>query len=90
MKLKHLFLPLLVLFSVIGTAKAEVTLGVCTLESCATGYYLDSTVCTACVSPGTSADYNTGGITSCYIASGTSFTDTTGTYAYATDCHYSI
>ncbi|HOY46982.1 MAG TPA: hypothetical protein PLZ05_00045 [Alphaproteobacteria bacterium] len=89
MKLKYLVLSLLSLLF-FGYAKAEVTLGVCTLSSCATGYYLDGTVCTACITPGTSVNYNTGGITSCFIPAGTSFTDTTGTYTYNANCSYSI
>ena len=33
-------------------------------------------------------DNNTGGITSCYIPSGISFSDTTGSGTYAGECYY--
>ncbi|HNY25405.1 MAG TPA: hypothetical protein PKJ33_02565 [Alphaproteobacteria bacterium] len=88
MKLEYIFLT--GLFSVIsGVAYATPTLNVCTIASCATGYYLSGGVCTACVSPGTSIDHNTGGITSCYIPSGTTMTDSYGTYTYTSNCSYS-
>ncbi|MBN1324651.1 MAG: hypothetical protein JW974_00285 [Alphaproteobacteria bacterium] len=87
MKLRYLILPILILSSS-GPASAEVTLGVCTLVSCATGYYKNSTVCTACPTPGTSADHNTGAITTCYITANDPLSDTTGTYVYTTNCYY--
>ena len=61
-------------------------------NSCKPGYYLDSGDCVRCPSSGgvygTTVDKNTGGITSCYIPSGNSFSDTSGSGVYASDCYY--
>lgn len=62
---------------------------------CAAGYYGSSTNgtsgCTRCPSSGgiygTSAAGSTA-ITSCYIPSGTSMSDSTGTYTYTDNCYY--
>ena len=64
-----------------------------TTYSCYTGYYLSGTSCVRCPSSGgvygTTVDKNTGGITSCYIPSGTSFSDTSGSGTYTSNCYYS-
>lgn len=61
--------------------------------ACKPGYYLYADDCVRCPSSGgiygTTVDNNTGGITSCYIPSGNSFSDTTGSGTYAGDCYYS-
>lgn len=63
-----------------------------TYTACKPGYYLNSGKCTRCPSSGetygTTVDNNTGGITSCYIPSGTSFSDTSGAGTYTGDCYY--
>lgn len=73
-----------------------------TKPSCNKGYYLNNTssttfnptyTCPRCPSSGgvygTTAAAGAKSITSCYIASGTSFTDTTGTWTYSSNCYYS-
>lgn len=59
---------------------------------CAAGYYGSSTNgssgCSKCPSPGTS-DAGATSITSCYIKSGTTGTETNGTYIYTSNCYYS-
>lgn len=63
-----------------------------TYESCKPGYYLDSATCKTCPTSGgiagKSADKNTKGIGACYIPSGNSFSDDTGSGTYAGDCYY--
>lgn len=66
--------------------------------SCKPGYYYDSsllgTSCTRCPAldgtdiRGTTVDKNTGGVTSCYLPAGTTGSDDTGTFKYASDCPY--
>lgn len=60
--------------------------------SCYAGYYLDGENCVRCPSSGgiygTTVDGNTGDITSCYIPSGTTSSDTSGSFSYTADCHY--
>lgn len=59
--------------------------------SCSAGQYMDTSQllkrCKDCPSPGTSAD-NAVGITSCYIPSGYTGSDGTGSYKYAANCYY--
>ena len=55
---------------------------------CKPGYYLNNGVCSACPESGTSADRNKTGITECYLPSGTTGNDATGSYEYTNDCHY--
>ncbi|MDE6478065.1 MAG: hypothetical protein K2L94_02330 [Alphaproteobacteria bacterium] len=47
---------------------------------CNAGYYANGNGCSQCASPGTSA--GGGGITSCYIPSGTTGSDASGAYRY--------
>lgn len=57
--------------------------------SCAIGEYGDGLLtCTACPTPGTSAK-GARKITDCYIANGTTGSDSTGSYKYTSDCYYS-
>ncbi len=64
-----------------------------TYTACKPGYYLNSAACTRCPSSGgvygTTVDRNTGDITSCYIPSGTTFSDGSGSGVYEGDCYYS-
>lgn len=64
-----------------------------TTYSCYTGYYLSGTSCVRCPSSGgvygTTVDQNTGGITSCYLPAGSSFSDNIGSGTYSADCYYS-
>lgn len=61
---------------------------------CQPGYYYSggtgsSYACDKCPSPGTSwGNEETGDITSCYIPSGTAFSDTTGSGTYKGACYY--
>lgn len=65
--------------------------------ACKSGYYLTEVIdidsqksgmCLSCPESGTSADKNSGSITSCYLPSGTTGSDATGTYEYTNDCYY--
>ncbi len=67
-----------------------------TFYRCAAGYYGNpaSGSCSKCTSPGTTDPFNEAStesisITSCYIPSGTSFSDTKGIGTYTNDCYYS-
>lgn len=59
---------------------------------CEAGYYGNPTrfdkTCTKCPSPGTSAEGSTSQ-SDCYIPAGTTGSDSSGTYKYVSDCHYS-
>lgn len=59
---------------------------------CEAGYYgnprTSSGTCTKCPSPGTSAEGSTSQ-SDCYIPAGTTGSDSSGTYKYVSDCHYS-
>ena len=61
--------------------------------ACAAGYYGNgTTVCRLCPSfNGTAGapDIGATSIPDCYIAAGTTFADSTGTYTYTRDCYYS-
>lgn len=54
---------------------------------CNAGYYKNEDSCTACPNGGTSAAGATS-ITSCYLPSGTTGTDSSGTYTYTLNCYY--
>lgn len=75
------------------SAYAACTATTKTYTACKPGYYLSSGDCLRCPSSGgvygTSADNNTGGITSCYIPSGNTGSDTTGSFTYTGNCYYS-
>ncbi|HIS70872.1 MAG TPA: hypothetical protein IAD02_02680 [Candidatus Enterousia intestinigallinarum] len=70
-------------------ANAACTVTGTVYSSCKPGYYLSSNNCIACPNGGTSADKNSGGITDCYLPSGTTGSDSTGNFTYTADCHYS-
>ncbi len=62
--------------------------------SCKSGYYKNGDTCLRCPPSldgvyGTTVDKNTGGRTSCYIPSGNSFSDSTGSGTYMGNCYYS-
>ncbi len=75
-----------------AAAKAACTENAKTYTSCKPGYYLNGTNCTRCPSSGgvygTTVDKNTGDITSCYLPSGTVFSDTSGAGTYTGNCYY--
>ena len=85
---KTIIIPLVGAF-VCGAANAACTATTKTYTSCKPGYYLSGVACQSCPSGGTSADKNTGGVTSCYLPSGTTGSDSTGSYTYTANCYYS-
>ncbi|MCM1294614.1 MAG: hypothetical protein NC311_03570 [Muribaculaceae bacterium] len=54
---------------------------------CNANYYKNGNTCSPCPQSGKSATGSTA-ITSCYLPSGTTGSDTTGTYKYTADCYY--
>lgn len=56
---------------------------------CNKGYYKNGTSCTACPSSGTTSTTGATAITQCYIPTGTSFSDSTGSGTYTGNCYYS-
>lgn len=73
-----------------NAANAACTATTKTYTACKPGYYLNGGACASCPSPGTTPDRNTGTITSCYLPSGTSCSDTSGTCSYTSNCYYSL
>lgn len=59
---------------------------------CNKGYYKNGTSCSRCPSSGgvygTTASTGATSITSCYIPSGTTMSDSTGKYTYTSNCYY--
>lgn len=84
---------LLAMIVPVFNADADCTAGAKTYTACKPGYYLSGTSCMRCPSSGgvfgTTADNNTGGITSCYLPSGTTGSDATGSFTYTGNCYYS-
>ncbi len=76
-----------------GAVRADCVATTKTYTACKPGYYLSGGDCISCPSSGgvagRTADNNTGDITSCYIPSGTSFSDGTGSGVYSGNCYYS-
>ena len=58
-----------------------------TLYRCAAGYYGNGTTCTVCPGGGTSPAGTTA-VSGCYIPSGQSFSDGTGSGKYTRNCYY--
>ena len=85
---RSIIIPLVGAF-VCGAANAACTATTKTYTSCKPGYYLSGGTCQSCPSGGTSADKNTGGVTACYLPSGTTGSDSTGSYTYTANCYYS-
>ena len=56
--------------------------------SCNSGYYLAIRNCATCPSPGSASDGGTSGISGCYIPSGTTGSDGSGSYTYSGNCYY--
>ena len=56
--------------------------------SCNKGYYKSGSSCTACPSDGTTSGSGATSVSSCYIPSGTSFSDGTGSGSYTGNCYY--
>ena len=62
--------------------------------SCNSGYYLmtdyasGTSSCWSCPSPGSASDGGTSGISGCYIPSGTTGSDGSGSYTYSGNCYY--
>lgn len=75
-----------------GAAYGACTTAGTTYYACKPGYYLSSGNCVRCPSSsdgyGTTTDTNTGGRTSCYVPSGTTGSDGSGSYTYMANCHY--
>ncbi len=85
------FIFIILIMPAISNAACEATDK--TYTSCKPGYYLSSGTCVRCPASGgvygTSADKNTGGITSCYILSGNTGSDSSGSFKYTGNCYYS-
>ena len=83
-----LIFPIFLCSLLIGNAYAACVAGAKTYTSCNAGYYLSGGLCLTCPSGGTSAAGATS-ITSCYLPSGTTGSDSTGSYTYTSNCYYS-
>lgn len=59
-----------------------------TFTHCGKGYYKNGSVCTACPNGGTTSGYTSTGISACYLPTGTSMSDTAGTYTCSTNAYY--
>lgn len=92
--MKQIIVMLVVIFYT-GAIYAECKVQTTTYTSCKPGYYLSSGNCVACpkftgVTVNiTTKDKNTGDATSCYIPSGSEFSDFTGSGKFTADCKYS-
>lgn len=80
---------LFIILSVMSSnAWAECVENPLTYTSCKPGYYLSGTLCVVCPDGGTSADKNKNGIGACYLPTGSSFSDSTGSGEYTNNCYY--
>lgn len=90
--MKKIFILLAIIVPVFN-AYADCTAAAKTYTACKPGYYLSVDICLRCPSSGgvygTTADNNTGGITSCYLPSGTTGSDASGNFIYIGNCYYS-
>ncbi|MBR5566608.1 MAG: hypothetical protein IKW09_00695 [Alphaproteobacteria bacterium] len=65
------------------------TSGTCsTFTHCGLGYYKNGSVCTKCPNGGTTSGYTNTGISACYLPTGTSMSDTSGTYTCSSNAYY--
>lgn len=69
----------------------ETEFGTC-IEMCRAGYYMSGSDCIRCpiidtTTYGNTPDYNTGGIETCYAATG-EYTDSTGDFTFSAQCNY--
>ena len=55
---------------------------------CAKGYYKSGSSCADCPNNGTTSGTGATSISSCYIPSGTTGSDSTGTFKYVGNCYY--
>ncbi|MBQ8294612.1 MAG: hypothetical protein IJX89_04480 [Alphaproteobacteria bacterium] len=89
--MKNLFVVILFVMVMCG-ANAACTVESTTYTACKSGYYLNNNSCTRCPAQdsiyGTTVDRNTDGKTSCYIASGTSFSNSTGVGTYTGNSYW--
>lgn len=89
--MKKIFVLLAIIVPMFN-ANADCRVTTKTYTACKPGYYLSGASCVRCPSSGgvygTTADNNTGGITSCYLPSGTTGSDTTGNFTYTGNCYY--
>ncbi|HBP26549.1 MAG TPA: hypothetical protein DD611_00975 [Alphaproteobacteria bacterium] len=88
MKRKFIFIIGMMLLASSQNADAACVATDKSYTACKPGYYLNNGVCSACPESGTSADRNKTGITECYLPSGTTGNDATGSFEYTNDCHY--
>lgn len=87
--MKKLLFPI-IMVCVVNNVYAACSATTKTYTACNAGYYLLAGNCNACPFGGTSVANNTGTIVSCYLPSGTSGSDLTGTYIYTSNCYYSL
>ena len=65
------------------------TSGTCsTFTHCGAGYYKNGSVCTKCPDGGTTSGYTNTGSSACYLPTGTSMSDTSGTYTCSSNAYY--
>lgn len=90
--MKKIFIICTFIVLSVGHAQGACEATTKTYTSCKPGYYLSSGTCMRCPSSGgaygTSADRNTGGITECYLPSGTTGSDSSGSFTYTGNCYY--
>lgn len=77
----------------LGKCPANSTCSSATSFSCNKGYYKNGSVCTRCPSSGgtygTTASSGATSVTSCYLPSGTTGSDSSGSFTYTGNCYYS-
>lgn len=56
--------------------------------ACAKGYYKNGSTCSQCPPSGTTTGTGATAITDCYLPSGTTFSESTGSGTYTADCKY--
>lgn len=95
--ISKLLLGLVALLALFHTAHAACDIASIAYTSCKPGYYLQNAACIRCPAGGqyvngndvygTTPDYNTGGLSSCFLPVG-NYINTGGSYALTGNCPY--
>lgn len=93
--MKYFVLLIFIIFGITPAFSATTcTTDTKTYTACKPGYYLILGSCRRCPASngvyGTTVDNNTNGITSCYLPSGTTGSDTYGDYEIVGNCYYDM